>query len=89
MYSRSLPERDLTFGASGWTWYGVFILQDYETGSLWFTGVGVAGNNDNMVCVAGPLQDRQLPRLESWRGPWRSWHEGHPRALAHKDKTPW
>ncbi len=87
MYSRSLPERDLTFGASGWTWHGVFILQDYETGSLWFTGVGVAGN-ENMVCIAGPLQDRQVPRLESFRGAWNGWHDQFPQTLFYKEKRP-
>lgn len=67
----------LTMAASGWTWNGLFVLQDYETGSLWWTGIGVAGN-DMMVCLSGPLQDRQLPRLDYYRGLWRPWVAMHP-----------
>jgi hypothetical protein len=86
VYSRELADgRRLTFAASGWTWHGVFILQDLDTGSLWFTGVGVAGN-DNMVCVAGPLQDRQVPRLEALRLAWASWFRGYPHTTVIKVK---
>jgi len=77
VYSRELDGQVLTIAASGWTWNGLFVLQDLETGSLWWTGIGVAGN-DNMVCIAGPLQDRQLPRLNYFRGLWRPWFEVHP-----------
>ena len=72
VYSRNLNGRVLTFAASGWTWNSLFVLQDLETGSLWWTGIGVAGNA-NMVCLSGPLQDEQLPRLDYFRGWWASW----------------
>jgi len=86
VYSRELEDgRRLHFAASGWTWMGVFILQDLETGSLWFTGVGVAGN-DQMVCVAGPLQDMQVPRLYHLRLAWTSWHKGYPHSSIIKVK---
>ena len=53
------------------------MLQDLETGSLWWTGLGVAGNA-NMVCLSGPLQDKQLPRLDYFRGRWSSWFSIEP-----------
>ena len=47
VYNRTLADGTvLTFGASGWTWHGVFVLQDYETGSLWFPGLSFRGGND-------------------------------------------
>ncbi|RKZ14115.1 hypothetical protein DRQ50_09530 [bacterium] len=87
MYSPKLGERVLEFAASGWTWHNVVVLQDLETGSLWFTGVGMAGS-DAMVCVAGELQDTQLPRLESLRLAWTSWFKGWPHSTVIKVKNP-
>lgn len=77
MFSRNLDGQILTIAASGWTWHGKFVLQDYETGSLWWTGLGLDGN-DEMICIAGPLQDSRLPRLDAFRGFWRSWRDAHP-----------
>jgi hypothetical protein len=79
VYSRDLDGELLTFAASGWTWNGVFILQDHQTGSLWFTGRGVAGD-DQMLCVAGLLQDAKLPQLPFMRLAWKSFVSGFPHA---------
>jgi hypothetical protein len=87
VYSRNLDGSNLTFAASGWTWHSLFVLQDLETGSLWFTGVGLAGN-DNMVCVSGPLQDAQLPRVDSRRTTWERWLRSHPFSSLIKVKSP-
>lgn len=79
MYSRILDGRELTFAASGWTWNDVFILQDLQTGSLWFTGRGVAGD-DQMLCVAGELQDSRVPQVMFIRQAWKSFATGAPHA---------
>ncbi len=67
----------MTMAASGWTWHEKFILQDLETGSLWWTGVGMDGN-DTMLCLSGPLQNSRTPRLDSYRGFWQGWVAQHP-----------
>lgn len=77
MYSRELDGEHLTFAASGWTWNDIFILQDLQTGSLWFTGRGVAGD-DQMLCIAGPLQDSKVPQLFFMRLAWKSMISGFP-----------
>ena len=77
MYSRNLDGLELTFAASGWTWNEVFILQDHQTGSLWFTGRGVAGD-DQMLCVAGELQNSKVPQLFFMRLAWKSMVSGFP-----------
>lgn len=84
MYSRRLddgsPEgRLLTFAASGWTWQNIFVLQDLETGSLWFPGLSFNGGlSQFLVCVAGELQDVSVPAVNSVRQRWASWHSDHP-----------
>lgn len=77
MYSRNLNGQILTIAASGWTWHDKFVLQDLETGSLWWTGPDLDGN-DVMLCVAGPLQNTRLPRVDSFRGLWKSWVSLYP-----------
>ena len=72
MYSRNLDGQILTMAASGWTWHDKFVLQDLETGSLWWTGVGLDGN-DTMLCISGPLQNNRTVKLPSFRGTWRTW----------------
>lgn len=67
----------MTMAASGWTWHDKFVLQDLETGSLWWTGVGLDGNN-TMLCIAGPLQNNRTPKLVSFRGMWLGWIPGYP-----------
>lgn len=84
-YNRVLDGETLTIAASGWTWHDKFVLQDYETGSLWWTGLGLEGK-DLMLCVAGPLQNVALPRVESFRGLWRPWVEAYPETKLLKSK---
>ncbi len=85
MYSRNYEGMILTIAASGWTWHDKFILQDYETGSLWWTGLGLEGK-DLMLCLSGPLQNVALPRVESFRGLWRPWVEAYPETKLLKSK---
>lgn len=86
MHSRVLDDGQvLTFAASGWTWMGLFVLQDLETGSLWWTGLGGAENR-YMLCIAGPHQDKQLPPLVFFRGYWSSWYGAFPQSLYLKAK---
>ena len=84
MYSRLLDDgspagRLLTFAASGWTWQQIFVLQDLETGSLWFPGLKFDGGLSKfLVCVSGELQDAELPAVDSFRGIWKTWFREHP-----------
>ena len=82
VYNRTMADGTvLTFGASGWTWHGIFVLQDYETGSLWFPGLSFAGGNDHMVCIAGPNQDEKVWAEESFRVSWKTWVGQFPGTL--------
>ena len=82
VYNRTMADGTvLTFGASGWTWHGIFVLQDYETGSLWFPGLSFRGGNDFMVCIAGPNQDEKVWAEWSFRGRWKSWVAAYPGSL--------
>lgn len=71
----------MTFAASGWVWHNIFILWDYETGSLWFPGLSFPGGSDFLVCIAGPLQDQKVLAVDSYfRGAWKSWLGANPQS---------
>ncbi len=84
MYSRTLddgtPEgRVLTFAASGWTWQLIFVLQDLETGSLWFPGLKFNGGlSQFLLCISGELQDMTVPAVNSSRTVWKPWRLANP-----------
>lgn len=84
MYSRTLQDgtpdgRVLTFAASGWTWHNIFILQDLETGSLWFPGLNFDGGlSQFLLCISGELQDLTVPATDSIRGVWKTWRAANP-----------
>ncbi len=84
MYSRTLDDgtpggRLLTFAASGWTWQNIFVLQDLETGSLWFPGLNFDGGlSQFLLCVSGELQDLTVPAVESSRTVWKPWRLANP-----------
>jgi len=86
VYNRTLDGETLTIAASGWTWHQIFVLQDYETGSLWFPGLSFPGGTDFLLCVAGPHQGRQLPAEWSTRTRWKSWVSAYPGTLLMKTK---
>ena len=67
----------MTLAASGWTWNDTFVLYDKETGSLWFGGSGPIGWSV-LRCVAGPLENATLQRVEHSRVIWRSWFALYP-----------
>lgn len=82
VYNRTLEDGTvLTFGASGWTWNGIFVLQDYETGSLWFPGLTFEHGNESMLCIAGPNQNKRVWAELSFRGAWKSWIGTYPGTL--------
>ena len=85
MYSRNLNGQIMTMAASGWTWHDKFVMQDLETGSLWWTGVGLEGN-DTMLCLSGPRQNNRTEKIESYRGSWHGWVAGHPHSKYLKTK---
>ena len=75
VYSRELDGQPLTLAASGWTYANTFVLYDLETETLWYP---VSRPEGGLTGIAGPLQDRVLPELESTHTSWREWHEQHP-----------
>ena len=81
VYNRTLDGETLTIAASGWTWHRIFVLQDYETGSLWFPGLGFPGGTDFLLCIAGPHQGRILYSVYSARVIWKPWVEYYPSTL--------
>ena len=81
VYNRTLDGETLTIAASGWTWHQIFVLQDFETGSLWFPGLSFPGGTDFLLCVAGPHQGRKLFAELSTRSLWKSWIKGNPGSL--------
>jgi len=84
VYSRKLDDgspdgRILTFAASGWVWQNIFVLQDLETGSLWFPGLNFNGGlSQFLLCVSGELQDMTVPAVDSERTVWKPWRLGNP-----------
>ena len=64
----------LTLRPSGWTYRRTFVLYDEETGTLWYPFPGEEGLRD----IAGPLQDRFLPALESQRTRFGAWQRQYP-----------
>jgi hypothetical protein len=81
VYNRTLDGETLTIAASGWTWHQIFVLQDYESGSLWFAGLSFPGGRSYLLCVAGPHQGRYLFTEISTRINWKSWALGNPESL--------
>jgi hypothetical protein len=82
VYNRTLDGEVLTIAASGWTWHQIFVLQDYETGSLWFPGLSFPGGRSFLLCVAGPNQGRILEAVIGWhRVFWKNWYGVYPSTL--------
>jgi hypothetical protein len=81
VYNRTLDGETLTIAASGWTWHQIFVLQDYESGSLWFPGLSFPGGRSSLLCIAGPHQGRKLLAEISTRINWKSWFLGNPNSL--------
>ena len=74
MYSRELDDMTLTLRPSGWTYRRTFVLYDEETGTLWYP----LPDTEGLTGIAGPLQDRFLPTLESQRTRFGRWQEDNP-----------
>ncbi len=86
VYNRTLDGQVLTIAASGWVWHRIFVLWDYETGSLWFPGLSFPGGTDFLLCVAGPLQGKRLLANWSSRLAWKSWIRVYPDTKIMKEK---
>jgi hypothetical protein len=86
VYNRTLEGEVLTIAASGWTWHQIFVLQDYETGSLWFPGLSFPGGTDFLLCIAGPHQGKMLFANHSARTRWKPWKEAYPQTLIMRTK---
>ncbi len=86
VFERVLDGEILTIAASGWTWHRIFVLQDYETGSLWFPGLSYPGQPDYLLCIAGPNQGKFMYAVPSHRTKWRPWKEVYPETLIMKTK---
>jgi hypothetical protein len=85
-YDRVLDGETLTIAASGWTWHRIFVLQDYETGSLWFPGLSFPGQPDFLLCIAGPHQGKKILAVPSHRTLWKPWKQAYPNSLIMKTK---
>jgi hypothetical protein len=74
VYSREIDDQILTLRPSGWTFRRTFVLYDEETGTLWYP----FPDKDGLTGIAGPLQDRFLPALDSKRAHFGAWRQDNP-----------
>jgi len=74
VYSREVDGQTLTLAPSGWTYRRTFVLYDYETETLWYP----LPDTEGLTGIAGPLQGRVLPALDSQRTVWEVWQARHP-----------
>ena len=75
MYGRRLDEQSLTLSASGWTYDNVFVLYDYESGSMWHHV------DDHLVAIGGPHSGQTLATVTSTTEPFETFLERNPNAL--------
>ena len=73
MYGREIDDEVTTFGTTGYTFDGVFLLYDRLTESVWFPL-----RDGAFDAVGGPLLGRRIPYLEkppiTSLGAWRARH---------------
>jgi hypothetical protein len=72
VYSRELDGKRLTIAPSGWTYKRTFVLNDQETGTLWYP------DKDGLLGIQGKYFQRRLPRLESTDARWSTWVKSNP-----------
>jgi hypothetical protein len=68
----------LDLGASGWTYHDVFVLNDRETGSLWYPYPEDGG----LRAIVGPLEGRVLKAGRGELSSWEDWSRSSRFALA-------
>ena len=82
MYSREIDGEILTISASGWTYDRLFVLYDYETGSIWYQ----LPDTSALTCIAGPYEGRELSEIVSAFEPWSRWKTAFPQSKLLKSK---
>lgn len=73
MYSRTLGDRELSFGVSGKLWHGILVMYDRNTRSLW---TQIDGRS-----IQGNLTGAKLEHRESTFTTWAQWRGAHPDTL--------
>ena len=73
VYAREVEGQVLTFDVSGLLYYGILVMRDRETGSLWSQAISTAidGHFDGMGLEPVPVE----------RVSWKKWKEEHPDSL--------
>jgi hypothetical protein len=84
VYSREIDGKTLTISASGWTYYRLFVLYDYETESIWYHLPGASA----LTCVAGVYEGRTLKEVVSAYEPWNKWKQAYPDTKILKTRNP-
>lgn len=70
MYARAVDDRTLSFGVSGILRYGVLVMYDRETGTLW--------SQMDSAAYQGPLMGMELEIVPALQTTWRVWRQQHP-----------
>lgn len=76
VYDRSLDDKPISFGNSGYCYQKAFVLYDRGTDSLWYP------HPEGLTAISGPLVGRVLPELdrpEEVR--WGTWRRRNPDTL--------
>ena len=74
VYSREINDKVLTLSASGWTYQSIFILYDYETGSLWYPISAWNG----LTCINGEFANQSLHEIPSKVVEWNTCKAENP-----------
>jgi hypothetical protein len=82
VYSREIDGEILTISASGWTYDRLFVLYDYETGSIWYQ----LPDTSALTCIAGHYEGRELSEIVSAFEPWNQWKSAFPQTKLLKSK---
>ena len=79
MYSRTIQDKDYTFGVSGRLYKSTVLLYDHQTESLL--------SQLMLKAITGPLVGEKLQRIPSVRMRWQTWQGRNPNTLVLSDNT--
>ncbi len=79
MYSRTVQDREYTFGVSGRLYKSNVLLYDHQTESLWSQLMQKA--------VSGTLAGQKLEKIPSTRVSWQTWRKRNTDTLVLSDDT--
>lgn len=71
VYARTVGDKTIHLGVSGWLWNRSLIMQDDETDTMWSHLLGEA--------MKGELKGRKLRAVPSDMVTWHAWLAAHPR----------